>query len=306
MQPFEYSEPATLDEAVALLDRLGDEASVLAGGTDLIVQMKERVRRPGHIVDIKRILGLDTLSFDANTGLDIGALVTTRAVETSALVQRHYASLARAATDFASIQVRHRATVVGNVCRASPSADTLPPLIADRARLSIIGPRGRREIAVEDFCIGPGRTSLARGEIVTGLRIPAPAPATGKVYLKHGRRDQMELATVGVAVTLTVQRGICREVGIVLAAVAPTPLRARSAEAALAGRRIDAAAITAAAEAAMREARPIGDVRAGADYRREMVRVLTRRAIEQAAQLAQDVRTDDAARHARAAKGAST
>ena len=287
MQPFDYSEPATLDEAIALLERLGDRASVLAGGTDLIVQMKERVRRPAHVVDIKRILGLDSLSFDPATGLTLGALVTTRAVETSEIARRHYASLARAATDFASIQVRHRATIVGNVCRASPSADTLPPLIADRARLTIVGPAGRREVEVEDFCTGPGRTTLARGEIVTHVRIPAPPPSTGKVYLKHGRRAQMELATVGVAVTLTAERGVCRALRIVLAAVAPTPLRARAAEAALIGRPIDAASIAAAAEAAMREARPIGDVRASAEYRREMVRVLTRRAIEQAAQAAQ-------------------
>lgn len=283
MQPFDYSEPTTLDEAVALLERLGEQASVLAGGTDLIVQMKERVRRPLHVVDIKRILGLDAFAFDPERGLTLGALVTTRSVETSPITQRHYASLARAATDFASIQVRHRATVVGNVCRASPSADTLPPLIADGARLDVIGPRGRREIAVEDFCTGPGRNRLERGEMATGLHLPAPPPGTGKAYLKHGRRAQMELATVGVAVTLTIEGDRCAAVRVVLAAVAPTPLRARAAEAALSGRRLDAAALAAAADAARAEARPIGDVRASADYRREMVRVLTRRALEQAA-----------------------
>ena len=287
MKPFEYSDPATLDEAVALLERLGEKASVLAGGTDLLVQMKEHVRQPEHVVDIKRILGLDELSFDAATGLVLGALVTTRAVETSEVALRHYASLAKAVTDFASIQVRHRATLVGNVCRASPSADTLPPLIADAARLRIVGPAGRREVAVEDFCVGPGKTTLARGEIVTHLVVPAPPPSTGKVYLKHGRRAQMELATVGVAVTLTTDGAVCRDVRIVLAAVAPTPLRAHGAESVLRGRTLDAAAIAAAADAAMREARPIGDVRATADYRREMVRVLTRRAIEQAAQAAE-------------------
>jgi len=282
MTPFDYSEPPTLADAVALLDRLGDKASVLAGGTDLIVQMKEHVRRPEHVVNIKKILGLDTFSFDSQVGLTLGALVTTRQVETSAVALRHYASLVRAVTDFASIQVRHRATVVGNVCRASPSADTLPPLIADGALLRIVGPEGRRELPLEGFCLGPGRTSLARGEIVTHLVVPPPPPSTGKVYLKHGRRAQMELATVGVAVTLTAVDGVCHEVRIVLAAVAPTPLRACRAESVLRGQRLDAAAIEAAAEAAMQEARPIGDVRSSADYRREMVRVLTRRAIQQA------------------------
>jgi len=132
MQDFAYFAPRALDEAVALLGAA--DASVLAGGTDLIVQMREGLRRPACVVDIKKIAGLDDFTFDAAKGLVLGALVTTRQVETSPLVQRHYASLARAATDFASIQVRHRATVVGNVCRASPSADTLPPLIADDDR----------------------------------------------------------------------------------------------------------------------------------------------------------------------------
>lgn len=287
MQPFDYAEPATLDEAVALLDRLGDRASLLAGGTDLLVQLKERVKRPSHVVDLKRIPGLATLAYDASRGLSIGALVTTREVELSPVTRRHYAGLARAATDFASIQVRHRATVVGNVCRASPSADTLPPLIADGAVLAVAGPHGAREIPLAAFCLGPGRTALARGEVATGLTVPAPAPRTGKVYLKHGRRAQMELATVGVAVTLTLDAaGACRDARVVLAAVGPTPLRAAGAERALAGARPDAAALDAAADAAMRDARPIDDVRASADYRRAMVGVLVRRAVAEAARLA--------------------
>jgi carbon-monoxide dehydrogenase medium subunit len=287
MQPFDYADPATLDEAVALLARVGDGASLLAGGTDLLVQLKERVKRPSHVVDLKRIPGLGTLSFDPAHGLVLGALATTRAVELSPVTQRHYASLARAATDFASIQVRHRATVVGNVCRASPSADTLPPLIADGAVLSVVGPAGAREIPVGAFCRGPGRTALAPGEVATGLRVPAPPPRTGKVYLKHGRRAQMELATVGVAVTLTLDAtGACRDARIVLAAVGPTPLRATGAERALAGARPDAAALDACADAAMRDARPIDDVRASADYRRAMVGVLVRRAVAEAARLA--------------------
>lgn len=284
MKTFEYCEPGSLDEAVALLR--GGDASPIAGGTDLMVQMKEHVRQPGRVVDLKKIPGMDDFRFDPQGGLVLGALVTTRQVETSPLAQRHYASLARAATDFASIQVRNRATVVGNVCRASPSADTLPALIADGAVLTIHGPQGRRTCRVEDFCTGPGRTTLAEGEIVTHIVLPPPPPCTGKAYIKHGRRAQMELATVGVAVTLTLDGDVCSAVSIVLAAVAPTPLRARQAEVALQGQLLSAAAIAQAADAAAAEARPIGDVRASAGYRREMVRVLTRRAIEQAIEAA--------------------
>ena len=281
MRRFDYHEPATTDAAVTLLRRCQGQATLLAGGTDLLVQMKERIRAPAHVVNIKKILGLDDLRFD-DAGLHIGALSTTRAVETSGIVQRHYASLGQAVTHFASIQVRHRATVIGNVCRASPSADTLPPLIADGAMLHIIGPDGRRMVALEDFFTGPGKTVLAADELVTHIVVPPPPSHTGKAYIKHGRRVEMELATVGVAVTLTLDGGRCHDVRIVLAAVAPTPLRAKRAEAVLRGRPLDAALIQEAAQAALTESRPIGDVRGSADYRRAMVGVLTRRAIEQA------------------------
>lgn len=285
MRHFDYHEPATLDEAVALLRECSGQASLLAGGTDLLVQIREQVRQPAHVVNIKKILGLDDLLFDAD-GLRIGALTTTRALELSPIVRRHFAGLCHAVTHFASIQVRNRATLIGNICRASPSADTLPPLIADGAMLHLFGAAGRRTVAVEDFCTGPGKTVLAAEELVTHVVVPPPPPHTGKVYLKHGRRAEMELATVGVAVTVTLESGCCRDIRIVLAAVAPTPLRARRAEAVLRGRPLSAALIEEAAQAALTESCPIGDVRGSADYRRAMVGVLTRRAIEQAAEQA--------------------
>jgi carbon-monoxide dehydrogenase medium subunit len=281
MRRFEYHEPATLEEAATLLRRCEGRASVLAGGTDLLVQMKECIRAPTHVVNVKKILGLDDLKFD-RAGLCIGALTTIREVETSAIVQRDYASLCQSTVHFASIQVRNRATVIGNVCRASPSADTLPPLIADGAVLHILGPDGMRTVALEDFCTGPGKTVLSADELVTHVVVPPPPPHTGKAYIKHGRRVEMELATVGVAVTLTLDGRCCRDIRIVLAAVAPTPLRAVRAEAVLRDRPVDAALIQEAAQTASAESRPIGDVRGSADYRRAMVGVLTRRAIEQA------------------------
>jgi carbon-monoxide dehydrogenase medium subunit len=287
MRRFEYHEPATLDEASALLVRYGAEASLLAGGTDLLVEIKEHIRWPKHVVNVKKIPGLAALEYDERSGLRFGALVTARAIETSPVVLAKYPGLAQSARELGSIQVRHRATVVGNICRASPSADTLPPLIADGAAVRIHGPAGGRTIALEDFFTGPGKTVLAPGELVTEVVVPAPAPRTGKHYIKHGRRRAMELATVGVAVALTLERERCGEIRIALGAVAPTPIRARAAEDALRGRPLDGAAIGAAARIAMGECRPISNVRGSAEYRREMVGVLTARAIERAREAVQ-------------------
>lgn len=282
MNRFEYFEPATLAEAVALLGRCDGRASVLAGGTDLLVEIKEHVRRPDYVVNIKRIPGMDALSYDAKVGLRFGALVTSRAIEISPVVQEKYPGLLQAVRELGSIQVRNRATIVGNICRASPSADTLPPLIADGASARIFGPAGDRKVALEDFFTGPGRTVLERDELVTEITIPPPPPRTGKIYIKHGRRKAMELATVGVAVSLTLEDDACREARIALGAVAPTPIRARQAEALLRDRAISERLIETAAQAAMAEVLPISNVRASAEYRRQMVGVLTKRALTHA------------------------
>ena len=271
MRRFEYFEPATLGDASKLLAAGGQ---VLAGGTDLLVEIKEQLRRADRVVNIKRISGMQGLSYDAREGLRIGALATAREVELSPVALEHYPNLVQAVRELGSIQVRNRATIVGNVCRASPSADTLPPLIADGARVELFGQKGARELDLEKFFTGPGKTVLEPGELVTALVLPPPAPRTGKVYIKHGRRKAMELATVGVAVTLTLNA----EVRIVLGAVAPTPIRALRAEQMFKNEQ----SIEKAAQAAADESRPISNVRASAEYRRTMVRVLTRRALEQA------------------------
>lgn len=282
MRPFEYFEPRTLDEAVDLLTRYEGRASILAGGTDLLVEIKEHLRAVDYVVNIKRIPGMDHFMYDDAAGLRFGALVTVRALEISPVINERYAGLAEAARQLGSIQIRHRATAAGNICRASPSADTLPPLIADGASLALYGPQGARSVAMDEFFTGPGKTVKAYNEILTEIAAPAPLPWTGKAYIKHGRRKAMELATVGVAVTLSLERDTCRAARIVLGAVAPTPIRVPDAENALIGAVIDETVIRAAAEAAEATARPISDVRSSAAYRREMVRVLTARAIEQA------------------------
>ena len=202
MRPFEYHAPTSLAEVVALLRRCDGQASVFAGGTDLLVEIKEQMRQPAHLINLKRVPALDRLSFDADAGLFVGALVKVRELETSADVERHYAGLWQAVRELGSIQVRCRATLAGNVCRASPSADTLPPLIADAGVVHLHGADGTRRVAAEDFFTGPGRTVLARDEIVTAFTLPAPPPRCGKAYIKHGRRKAMELATVGLVVKL--------------------------------------------------------------------------------------------------------
>jgi carbon-monoxide dehydrogenase medium subunit len=279
MRRFDFHEPASTDDAIALLSRLGAPASVLAGGTDLLVEIKEQLRRPDHIVDIKRIPGINGLAFDPADGLRFGALATAREIETSPAVRRHYAGLWQATRELGSIQIRNRATVVGNICRGSPSADTIPPLIADGASLDIVGPTGTRTVMLEAFFTGPGRTVLTPAEIVTGVVVPPPARGTGKAYIKHGRRKAMELATVGVAVTLTLDGATCREIRIALGAVAPTVIRAMAAEAKLRGGPLGEGEIAAAGRMAAGECRPISNVRGSADYRRQMVDVLTQRAI---------------------------
>ncbi|MDX1122746.1 xanthine dehydrogenase family protein subunit M [Sinorhizobium medicae] len=279
MKPFEYYEPATLAEASELLRRLGKDASIIAGGTDLLVELKEDLRSAHHIVNIKKIPGLTDFAYDPANGLRFGALVTVREIETSPAVNGNYPNLAKAVSLLGSIQVRNRATVVGNICRASPSADTIPPLIADGASLSIYSGGTERSIPLDEFFTGPGRTVLVPGDIVTGISMPAPRPTSGRAYIKHGRRKAMELATVGVAVSMEHVAGQCSDIRIALGAVAPTVIRARRTEDLLRGRMIDAALLAEAAESAMQEATPIGNVRASAAYRRDMVGVLTRRAI---------------------------
>jgi carbon-monoxide dehydrogenase medium subunit len=282
MKRFQYFEPATLEEASGLLKRYQGKASVLAGGTDLFVEIKESIRSPEYVIDIKRIPGMDRFSFDPEAGLRIGALVTTRDLEVSPVVRQHYPGLLQALRQLGSIQVRNRATLAGNICRASPSADTLPPLIVDGAKLRLHSEGGERTVLREEFFTGPGKTVLGPTELVTEIVVPAPSRHTGKHYIKHGRRKAMELATVGVAVCLTLEGKSCREIRIGLGAVAPTPIRARHAEAIVVGKNLTDSLIEKAAEAAMHESKPISNVRGSADYRKEMVRVLTRRAIEEA------------------------
>lgn len=278
MKAFDYFAPNTIKEAIELLSAQPN-ASLLAGGTDSLVRMKGRAWIPDAIVDVRNLPGAKELGFQAKRGLHLGPSVTMQQVALSSIVQRRFAALAQGAAFVGSIQIRNLATVVGNVCNAAPSADAAPGLIVLGAKVQIAGPGGRRTMAVEKFMTGPGKTALAKRELVTGILVPTPAARTGSAYVRHTPRLAMDIAVVGVgaAVSLAPRSDVCTDAKIVLGAVAPTPMRARSAERILKGEKLTADMIAAAAKAA--EARPISDVRASAEYRRELVRVLTERMI---------------------------
>jgi len=278
VQSFEYIAPRTVKEALAALQQHRG-ALLLAGGTDALIRMKSRAETPSVVVDVKRIRGMDELRFDARKGLTIGAAVTMRQIEQSADVGQHYAALAHGAARVGSVQIRNQATVAGNICNAAPSADTAPALIALGAKVRIAGSQGRRSMTVEKLMVGPGRTALVADELVTAIHVPAPQPRAGSAYTRHTPRGAMDIAVVGVAaaVMLAPRTGACEQAKIVLGAVAPTPMRAKRAERMLQGEKLSDELIAAVAAAAAEEARPISDVRASAQFRRQMVAVLTQR-----------------------------
>lgn len=284
MNAFEYFTPQTAKEASQLLKKHPD-AMILAGGTDLLVRMKFRVYRPSVIIDVKRLPKAEEMSFSTKTGLLLGPAVSMRQIERSAIVLDRYPALAQGAAFIGSVQIRNRATVVGNICNAAPSADTAPGVIVHAGKVNIFGPNGRRSILVENFIKGPGQRDLKRGEFVAGIQIPTPPPRTGSAYVRHTPRFAMDIAVVGVGASLTLvpRHNVCSEVKIVLGAVAPVPMRATAAESLLRGQELTPALIDEAAEAAAAEAKPISDVRASGDFRRELVRVLTQRIVSAAA-----------------------
>jgi len=276
---FDYLEAPTIREAISLLSTYDGKAKVIAGGTDLMNLIRTKMIKPEYVVDIGHLPGLDHVKYDDKGALSIGALTTIRALEMSADVREHHPVLSQAAGQLGSMAIRNVGTIGGNLCHASPAADTAPPLIALGAGVKIVGPAGERTVALEDFFTGPGQTVLQKGEMVVEILVPPMSPHTQGVYLKHAIRGAADLAIVGVAFIAALDGERFRNVRIVLGAVGPIPMRARNAEELLEGRETDQALIENAAQTASDESRPITDVRASADYRREMVKVFTRWAI---------------------------
>jgi carbon-monoxide dehydrogenase medium subunit len=277
---FEYHAPASLPEALELLSRWGEKAKVFAGGTDLLVSMKKREVLPNHLINLKGISELKGVS-DEKEGLKIGALVTLWEIERSKTVKEKYSILWEAVSVMASPQVRTLGTIGGNLSSAVPSADTAPPLIALGASVSLKGIHGERRVRVEDFFRGPGESVLKPDEILTQILIPKPSDGSGGTYLKMMRRNALDLALVGVAVSLRLdsERKVCKEARIVLGAVAPTPIRAPKAEEILIGKEMNEALAKEAGRMASEEARPISDVRASMEYRQTIISILTKRAL---------------------------
>jgi carbon-monoxide dehydrogenase medium subunit len=288
MARFEYLEARTLRQAISLAQRHGDKARIVAGSTDFLVRWRTGFWQPDYVINIQRVPGLSRVSYNAQNGLRIGALVTVQTLESHPVVRRRYPALAAAAASFAGVQVRNLATVGGNACNASPAGDTLPALLAFDAQCRIAGPDGERTIPLDQFFTGPGRTVLTQGEILVELRLPPPLPDTGSLYIKHSPRGAMDIATVGAASVVTLQdRGsVCREVRIALGAVAPTPIRAYAAEDLLRGQSITPELIVRVAQEAESRVNPIDDIRGTAVHRKAMVGVLTQRTLEKAVAMA--------------------
>lgn len=278
---FQFFQPGTLQEALSLLSSSAPKAKVMAGGTDLLVAMKMKKLSPPIVIGLSRIAELAGVSGDSSArSLRIGALASHQEVSSSSLVREKYSSLAQASSLVGSRQVRNLGTLVGNICNASPSAETAPALLTLDALVNIVGPNGARQAPLAKFFLGPGKTVLASDEIVSELIVPEPEPDAVGAYIKLSPRRAMDLAVVGVAVLLRVRDGVCSEARIALGAVAPTPIRVPEAESILGGWAVnDDKILNQVADAAMEACRPISDVRGSAEYRREMVGVLVKRAI---------------------------
>jgi CO/xanthine dehydrogenase FAD-binding subunit len=280
MKRFEYLAPRSLAEALEMLvDR--PEAIPLAGGTDLLVQVKEGGRRVKALLSLKR---LPELRQHAHSGaLTLGSTVTVGRIAADSQIRQAYAALAIGAGLIGSVQIRNLATLGGNLCNASPSADTAPPLLVLGAQAVIASAQGERTIPLEEFFEGPRRTALQAGELLKAIIVPQPAEHSGSFYLRHTPRARMDLAVVDVAAAVTVEAdGAIVDARLALGAVAPVPLRARQAEALLAGQVPTDELWREVGAMAAREAEPIDDQRASAEYRRHLVDVLTRRALRSA------------------------
>jgi len=279
MENFEYFEPKTLKEAVGLLVKYKRGARLLAGGTDLMIEMKGGYVKPKYMINLKKIKGLDKISFGKKEGLRIGALVTWSTLLSSKPINQYYPVLRETASLIGCPQIRNIGTIGGNICHASPSADSAPALMIYEAQCVVAGPGRERIIPIEEIFAGVQKISLKQGEILTGFHIPTPDTESKGCYLKFSPRKAMDLPIVGVGVLVTASNGTFQDVKIALGAVAPTPIRARRAESFLFGKPVNDQSIRKAAEEAMMESKPITDMRASREYRLGLVKELTYRAI---------------------------
>jgi carbon-monoxide dehydrogenase medium subunit len=303
MKKFDYLRPKTIDEALSLLSQHGKKAALIAGGTDVIVMMKQKTMSPDLLISLRGISGLDRIQFDG--ALKIGSMVTHRAIEKSDQIRKEFSALTDAVDVLGSIQIRNVATIGGNICTAAPSADTVAPLLVLGAQLKLKNARSERTIPIDQFFKGPGETVLQQGEILTEISIPKPLPNTGSAYWKHQRRQALDLPILGVAVLISLDKAtvtcsdilctaspistflhslegdevFCKEIRIALGVAAPTPMRAIKAERLLREQKISDELLEEVAETASKEAQPRDTIRGEAWYRREMVKVFVKRMV---------------------------
>ena len=278
MATLTYQAPATVQDAVKILAGAAGLAKPLAGGTDLLVQLRSGRVKPELIVDTKKIPGMIGIR-EVDGGFVIGAATPGAVLGEHAALEKAWPGVVEAANLIGSTQVQGRASLAGNLCNASPAADSVPALIAARATVVIVGPKGQREAPVESICTGPGKTSLARDEIVTEFHLPKRPPHSSDAYLRFIPRTEMDIAVVGAAVNVTLDAsGVCRDARVSLGAVAPTALLVPEAAQALIGHKLDQATLDALDAAARKACKPIDDKRGTIDYRIKVAGVLARRA----------------------------
>ena len=287
MPPPKYLTAGSVEEALSLLSQYGESAKFVSGGTDFLMQLKRGEAAPECLICLGEIRELDFIKYDEINGLRIGALTTIVNVANSSLIQSKFSILAQAAGMLGTPAIRNQATLGGNLCNAAPSADTAPPLLVLGAMAKTVGVEGEKVVSLEDFFVGPGQTILGQNRLLTEIQIPNMLPHSGGAYLKQKRRQGADLAVVGVAALVVMEGEVLKDVKIALGAVAPTPIRAKKAEQILRGKKLDQRLLEKSGQAASGEASPIDDIRGSADYRRELVAVLTKRALTQALQQAE-------------------
>ncbi len=286
MKWFNYTRPKTLQEAAGLMAQHGEQGRPLAGGTDLLVQMRVGRRQPDWVIDVKDVPELNELRLDAQSGLTLGAAVPCHAIYENTEVTRAYPALNDVASMIGGTQIQGRASIGGNLCNAAPSADAIPALIAMGVRCRIVGSGGDREVAVEDFCTAPGQNVLQPGELLVSLHFPPPVANSGAHYLRFIPRNEMDIAVAGAGASVVLENGNFQSARIALASVAPTPLFVKEAGDALSGQPVTDESIQKAAMIAKEAARPITDMRGTIAYRKHLCEVLTRRALNVAVERA--------------------
>jgi len=281
---FEYLAPRTIDEVCAALAQHGQEAKPLAGGTDLIIQMRRREVVPRYIIGLKNVPELDFIRADDGGGLTIGAMATVWAIQSSPLIQERFDFLAQTAAEMGSPEIRYTATIGGNICGALPCADFPAPLLTLGARVKLVSKRGERVVPLEEFFLGVGQTVMEPDELLTEIQVPAQPPRSGGAYIKFHERHAIDITTTGAGafVILDPEGRACQEAKIALTTSAPTPIRVKRAEAALRGQPLTEEALEEAARLACEEASPRTSWRATREFRLELIRALTKRALRQA------------------------